>query len=379
MPAQPTDLIIDETRLNTDSMKWDKFDEGVIPMWVADMDFRSPEPIITALQQRVDHGVFGYTNASTQLSEAIINYSQKHYTWALNAEDICYLPGLVCALYLAIQTYTDSGDGIVVPGPVYHHINMAAPHLGRTMHSVPMVIEENRWVPDMEVFEAACAKKDTKMIMLCNPHNPAGTVYRRHELEAIHALAEKYDLLVLSDEIHCDLILQEGLQHIPFANLNDDAAQRSIVLMAPSKTFNIAGLGFSYAVIKNPTLRTKFNNAKHGLLPSPNLLSFSAALAAYTQCDEWHKQLLQYLRQNSELIQQRLANTPCKMLPLEATYLAWIDVGYLNLSNSEEHFLKAGVGISPGAQFGNSKFIRLNFGCSHTLLDQALTKLLTVL
>jgi len=372
-------LIVDEIRLNTNSTKWEKYGEDIIPLWVADMDFKSPEAIINALKKRVEHGVFGYTSISKQLDQAIINNAKARYNWDIDANEISYLPGLVCALYLSIQTYTNSGDGVVVPGPVYHNINKSVTHSDRTLHTVPMVLLDGRWIPDMDAFESYCAKEKTKLILLCNPHNPGGTVFRRHELEKIHNLAEKYDLLVISDEIHCDLLLDPKLTHVPFASINEAAAQRTITLMAPSKTYNIAGLGLSYAVTKNTTLRTKFNTAKKGLLPDPNLLAITATLVAYTECHEWHVDLIKYLRKNSELINKRLANTQCKMATLEATYLAWIDVSYLNLDNAEQHFLKAGVAISDGKQFGNSNFIRLNFGCSHQLLDQALTKLLTAL
>ena len=215
--------------------------------------------------------------------------------------------------------------------------------------------------------------------MLCNPHNPGGTVFNREELTKIHALAKQHDLTVVSDEIHCDLILDEGLKHIPFASLNEDAANRTVTLMAPSKTYNVAGLGLAYSVIQNLTLRNIFNLARSGIMPDPNLLAFNATKSAYTECQDWHQDLIKYLRKNRDLIYQKLSHTQCKISKIEATYLAWIDVSYLKLDDAEAYFLKAGVAISDGKQFGNSNFIRLNFGCSHQQLDQALTRLLKVL
>lgn len=366
-------------RHGTQSQKWDKYGDDIIPMWVADMDFKSPAPIMDALHHRINHGVFGYTNTSQALQQAIQQNALTRYQWAIEADEISYLSGLVCALNLCVRIYTEQGDGVIVPGPVYHNINKAVTTAKRQLHTIPMVLKDNRWVPDMDIFATACAQSNSKMILLCNPHNPAGTVYTKQELLAIHELAHKHNLIVVSDEIHCDLILDEGLQHIPYANLNENAAEHCITLMAPSKTYNIAGLGFSYAVIKNTALRTKFNKAKSNLIPSPNLLSLTASQAAYSQCQTWHNELLKYLRKNRQLIQTHLAGTQCKMSKQEATYLAWIDVSHLNLDDTEAYFLEQRVAISPGKQFGNNQFIRLNFGCSHQLLEQALVRLLPAL
>lgn len=377
-PSENT-LIKPKDRKNTQSIKWDKFSEDVIPMWVADMDFASPEPIINAIQERVNDGVFGYTRADAELNQVIINNAKENYDWDIKAKEIDYLPGLVCALHVAVRAFTKEDEGVIIPGPVYFHLTKAAELANRKIHSIPMKLVNDRWLPDMDVFESACAETKAKLILLCNPHNPGGTVFSREELEQIHRLAKRYDLIVVSDEIHCDLILDEGLRHIPFASLNDDAANRTLTLMAPSKTYNVAGLGLAYSVTQNLTLKNTFNLARSGIMPDPNLLAFNATKAAYSQCQNWHQDLLKYLRKNRALIQQRLASTQCKMGKIEATYLAWIDVSYLNLDNAEAYFLKAGVAISDGKQFGNPNFIRLNFGCSYQQLDQALTRLLKVL
>ena len=376
---QENTLIKAKDRKGSHSIKWDKFPADVIPMWVADMDFASPKPIIKAIQERVSDGVFGYTKADAELDQAIIDNAANRYDWQIKAKDIDYLPGLVCALHIAVRAFTQEDEGVIIPGPVYFHLTKAAELANRKIHSIPMTLKQNRWLPDMEAFALACADTKSKLILLCNPHNPGGTVFTREELEQIHSLAKQHDLIVVSDEIHCDLILDEGLKHIPFASLNDDAANRTVTLMAPSKTYNVAGLGLAYSVTQNLTLKNTFNLARSGIMPDPNLLAFNATKAAYTQCQDWHQDLINYLRKNRDLILERLAVTQCKISHIEATYLAWIDVSYLKLENAEAYFLKAGVAISDGKQFGNPNFIRLNFGCSYQQLDQALTRLLKVL
>lgn len=366
------DTIIDRT--NSHSDKWSKFPETVIPMWVADMDFDSPECIKNAITQRVEAGVFGYTKVPSELEHAIQAHVLSRYHWPISAADIVHLPGLVCALHLSVRVFSNEGDNIVVPGPVYYHLTKAPALSGRHLLNVEMQLNEGRWVPNMAQFETACADPKSKMILLCNPHNPGGTVYTKAELLRIHVLAEKYDLVVVSDEIHCDLIL-DNVPHIPFASLNADAASRTLTLMAPSKTFNIAGLGYAFAVIQNSTLRDQFNQGRSGLIPSPSMLGLTAATAAYAEGQEWHQSLLTYLTQNRDVLIERLAKTPLKMAHLEATYLAWIDVSALSLDDPYGFFVDAGVGVSSGADFGNPNFVRLNFGCPRSVLHQAMTRI----
>lgn len=366
------DRLIDRSAM--DSEKWSKYSDDVLPMWVADMDFDSPECIKKALTKRIDDGVFGYTRAPKALTQAIQSHLERRYSWSVSNASLVHLPGLVCALHLGVRAFSKEGDGIVVPGPVYYHLTKAPLMSNRELTSVDMIIEKGRWVIDMAQFEAACAKANSKMILLCNPHNPGGTVYTKAELLAVHALAEKYDLMVISDEIHCDLIL-DNVPHVPFASLNKDAADRTITLMAPSKTFNVAGLGYAFAVIENPHVRSAFNQAKEGLVPSPNMLGFTAALAAYEEGQEWHESLLVYLAKNRDYLAERLSKTPMTMVHLEATYLAWIDVSALSLDDPYQFFLDAGVGVSDGAGFGDSNYLRLNFGCPKSILEDALNRI----
>ena len=366
------DQEIDRTQMDSD--KWSKYPREILPMWVADMDFDAPEVVKKALLERVNEGVFGYTHAPKRLTQSIIEHLQRRYQWTISAGHIVHLPGLVCALHLSVRAYTQEGDGIIVPGPVYYHLTKAPELAGRQLNRIDMRLIEGRWVVDMVQFEQACQRSNSKMILLCNPHNPGGTVYTREELRQIYALAEKYDLLVVSDEIHCDLIL-DSVTHVPFASLNEEAAKRCITLMAPSKTFNLAGLGYAFAVIANPQLRSVFNQAKAGLVPSPNMLGFTAATAAYAEAQSWHESLLEYLRLNNQYLQQALEDTPLALNATQATYLAWIDASALQLESPYEFFLKAGVGVSDGKDFGNPQFVRLNFGCPKSRLEEALKRI----
>lgn len=366
------DKEIDRTQSNSD--KWSKYPSGVLPLWIADMDFESPDCIKEALSERIKEGVFGYTHASETLKNNIVEHVLRRYQWTISSSHITHLPGLVCALHIAVRAFSNEGDTIVVPGPVYPNLDKAALLSNRVLARIDMQIKGGRWLPDMNAFETACAQPNSKVILLCNPHNPGGTVYTKAELEAIHECAKRYDLIVVSDEIHCDLVL-DNVPHVPFASINEEAARRTITLMAPSKTFNIAGLGYAFAVTANAKMKSTFEKTKAGLVPYPNLLGLTAATAAYGKGQQWHDELLNYLKENRDLIATWLSTTPLKMVHLEATYLAWIDVSALQLENPHAFFLDAGVGISDGKDFGNPNYIRLNFGCPKSRLETAIKRI----
>lgn len=370
------DTIIDRSQQNSD--KWGKYSSDILPMWVADMDFDAPECVKEALSKRVQEGVFGYTYAPKSLVEAIQLHCLKHYQWQPSSAHIVHLPGLVCALHLCVRALTEAQDRIIVPSPVYYHLTKAPLMSDRVLDRIPFVLKANRWSIDLELFRKTCEKTDARMILLCNPHNPGATVYAREELLAIHEVAQANNLIVVSDEIHCDLILN-GAQHIPFASLNDDAAQRTVTLMAPSKTFNLAGLGYAFAVIANTQLRQQFNQAREALIPAPNLFGLVAAEAAYRDGQAWHQALLGYLRKNCDYVRQRIEGSKIKMGVHEATYLAWLDVSEYSLKDPHDFFVKAGVGISDGAGFGAPDFIRLNFGCPRSQLEDAMNRILKAL
>ncbi len=371
------DLII--PRKNTNSDKWSRYPDKVTPLWVADMDFASPIEIKNAISERLEHGVFGYTSASDALSSSIQNHLITNYNWKIDSQSIVYLPGLVCALHASVRSFSNKGDGIVIPGPVYYHLTKAAEFSEREVIHVSMNTDKaDRWVPNFNELMSACSQENAKMLLLCNPHNPGGTVYTPEELNHIHAIAQANDLIVVSDEIHCDLILEDK-PHTPFSSLNEDAKNRSITLMAPSKTFNIAGLGVAFAVIESPKIKAAFNKANRGIIPSPNLLGLVAAQAAYEKGQEWRSELIEYLRDNKKLIRSMLKNTPIKFYSLEATYLEWLDVSALGLENPYNFFLDAGVGLSNGKDFGNAQFLRLNFGCPRSVLKEALEKMIAAM
>ncbi|WP_413503828.1 MalY/PatB family protein [Serratia grimesii] len=364
-------------RSHSDSVKWDKYrDRDIIPLWVADTDFPSPPAIIAALQQRVAHAVFGYGHPSPELIEVFTQRMLERYGWRINPEWLIFLLGLVCGLNLCVRAFTAEGEGTLAPSPIYPPFRKAAKFAGRSQLPIPLTLEDKRWVLDLTAITGQLNGRE-KLLLLCNPQNPGGTVYRRQELLQQHAFAQRHDLIVCSDEIHCDLLLEPGCQHIPFATLNEDASQRSITLMSPSKTFNIAGLGASMALVPNTALRQKLIRTRSGIVPEVDILALVAAQAAYQHGQDWLDELLVYLRANRDLVTERINAIPgLQLQPIEATYLAWIDCSQLAVDNPHAFFEQAGVGLSPGLDFGNRHFVRLNFGCRRELLSQALDRML---
>ncbi|RRJ82445.1 MalY/PatB family protein [Aestuariirhabdus litorea] len=360
----------------THSLKWEKYgDKDILPLWVADTDFMAPPAIIAALHERIEHGVFGYTLVSDELEAIIAQRLQQRYRWTIRPDWLVWMPGMVSGLNIACRATGQSGSGVISPKPVYPPF-MSAPSLSdRQLISTPMVADGDRWVIDFDALEQAITPA-CELLLFCNPHNPGGTVYRREELERLLAICTRHDLVLCSDEIHCDLILEPGIEHIPLASLDPELAKRTITLMAPSKTYNIAGLACSFAVIPDPALRARFRRVMKGIVPDVNLLGLTAALAAYRDCEPWSQQLLAYLRGNRDYLVEEINRIPgLSLRPFEATYLAWIDVSALALDNPPAFFEAAGVGLSPGADFGDARFMRLNFGCPRTTLETALSRI----
>lgn len=363
-------------RSHSDSVKWNKYkNQDVIPLWVADTDFTSPPEVIAELQQRVAEGVFGYGFTPPELIELFIERMNKHYQWDVQPEWIVSLPGLVCGLNVAVRATTGLQETSLLPSPIYPPFIQAAQSEGRRYKTIAVKEVKQRWVADFSAPELLLDGSE-KLLMLCNPYNPGGTVYRREELMQQLDFAQQHDLVVCSDEIHCDLLLAPSVKHIPFAALSDDAAQRSITLMSPSKTFNLAGLGASMAIIPNPELRKKFEKTAAGIVPHVNILAYVAAIAAYKHGDEWLEQQLIYLRGNQQLVTQRINKMPgLRMLPIEGTYLGWIDASALPLDNPYRFFVNAGVGFTSGQDFGAPQFVRINLGCQRALLEKALDRM----
>ena len=262
--------------------------------------------------------------------------------------------------------------------PVYHPFMLETHAAGRTLQKVPLQLENNRWVIDFEALEASVTSQ-TKLFLLCNPHNPAGTVFTKEEQEKLLEICLKNDIIICSDEIHCDLLLDETKKHLSIATLSPEAAQQTITLLAPSKTFNIAGLGCSMAIIPNDELRAKFIKTKAGLMPMLSAYAYEAALAAYRDGAAWHEELLDYLRQNHQFLLTEINQLKgMKMVPLEATYLAWIDTRESGITDFAQKLEAVGVGVSDGVQFDGAGFIRLNFACPRATLEEVVRRIKTI-
>jgi cystathionine beta-lyase len=368
------DELID--RRGTSSAKWDWYGErDVLPLWVADMDFRSPPAVIEALRARVNHGVFGYTFPPGELIRVVCSMLEELYNWTIEEEWIVWLPGLVSGINISCRLAGSSGDAVLSAVPVYPPFLSAPRNSRRELVTVPLIIDGNRWVFDFDEFERAITPR-TRMFLLCNPHNPVGRVFAEDELRAIVALCEKHDLLICSDEIHCQLILDDDKQHIPTAALDPAVASRTITLLAASKTYNLAGLGCAFAVIPDDGLREQFNAAKAGIVPHVNALGYTATLAAYRDGREWLDALLTYLVRNRDTVAEAIkATSGLSMSHVEATYLAWIDARPLGLAKPGAFFEEAGIGLWDGDDFHGSGFVRLNFGCPQDQLRRALARI----
>lgn len=368
------DSLID--RSNTGSEKWNKYaGRDIIPLWVADMDFRSPPALIKALHDRVEHGIFGYTYPEQPLIATVQAALIRDYGWTIDPEWLVWLPGLVCGLNVLCRAIGEPGDDVATFTPVYPPF-MSAPVLtGRTVSRASLKLHDGRWVPDFAALEQAVTPR-TQLLLLCNPHNPVGRAWNREELLQFFEFAARHDLVIGSDDIHSELILDEGVRHIPIASLAPEIADRTITLLAPSKTYNIPGLGCSFAVISNPVLRNRFKKAMGRLVPHLNLFAYTAAESVYRDGGPWRAALLDYLRANRDLVEKEISTMPgLSVTHVEATYLAWIDVRATGVEKPGQFFEEAGVGLSDGADFGSPGFVRLNFGCPRSLLHEALARM----
>lgn len=378
----PVDFNHAPGRRGTDSLKWQRYGDA-LPLWVADMDFVSPQPVLAALQERIAHGVFGYGAPPDELTEALCERMADLYRWTVMPEQILYLPGLVCGLNVACRAVGEPGDAVLVQTPVYPPFLSAPTNQDRRLLTAELTATSRDgslyYSFDDAAFEAAIGPR-TRLFILCHPHNPVGRTFGVEELNRLATICERHDLTICSDEIHCDLLL-DGRRHVPLATLSPEIAQRCITLMAPSKTFNIAGLGASFAIIQNPGLRRQFKHAMRGIVPDVNILALNAALAAYRHGDDWLRELLIYLAANRDYAVEYVARylPGVRVTVPEATYLAWLDCRDAGLpGNPHEFFLnKARVALNDGATFGpgGTGFVRLNFGCPRTLLAEGLKRM----
>ena len=367
-------------RRNTASLKWDKYKgTDIIPLWVADMDFCSPPAVIDALHKRINHGVFGYTDPPSGLNNIVVSMLEAEYGWQVEPQWLVWLPGLVTGFNVACRAVGQDNEAVMTATPAYPHFLTAPGNFRRKLIKVPLQEEQNRCGFDFERLENAVTP-ETRLFLLCNPHNPVGRVYSRDELKTLAAVCEKHDIVICSDEIHCELLLDRDKTHIPTATLAPEVARRTITLMSPSKTFNLPGLGCAFAVISEEKLRRRFLAATAGIVPRVNALGFAAAEAAYRDCADWQASLLDYLRANCDSVARAVDAIPSfSMAPVEATYLAWIDVRSSDLKEPVKFFEDAGVGLQDGIEFDGRGFVRLNFGCARSLLEKALERMVTAM
>lgn len=379
IPAFDFDTPIDRRSLPGE--KWGRYaGTDILPLWVADMDFAAPPPVLAALQRRIEHGVLGYTDAWPGLVDAVIDGIARDHDWRIQADWLVWLPGVVTGFNLACRIAGHEGDEVFTSTPVYPPFLSAPANNDRSLISRPLVEgQDGRWLWNRDATEAAITSR-TRLLLLCNPHNPTGRVFDRDELLWLADLAERNDLIVCSDEIHCGLTLDPERPHLPIARLDESVARRTITVMAPSKTWNMPGLYCAFAIIPDAALRKRYRCAMRGLVPHPNLLGMVAAEAAYRDGNPWRQALLVYLRKNRNRVMEAVADMRgLRATRPEATYLAWIDCRPSGLEDPVGFFEAAGVGLSDGKAFGMPDFVRLNFGCPQTTLDQALARMHTAL
>lgn len=362
-------------RRSTESIKWNYYDEDVLPMWVADMDFRCADPVVEALRARVEHGIFGYPGEPPELREVIVNRLRRRFDWTIEAESLVFLPSVYTGFHLAAHAVARPGDGVLITPPVYFPILSVPKNASLRGRLTALLCDDGlRYGIDFDRFEDSIDGR-SRLFVLCNPHNPVGRVYTRSELERLAEICETHDLIVCSDEIHADFVF-EGHRHVPFAALSPEIDRRTITLMSTTKSFNVAGIPFAFAVISDPKLRERYENATMGLVHGPGVMGYTAALAAFRDGDEWLDGLVAYLQANrdatAEYVRERLPGVA--MAPLEGTYLAWLDLRVAGIDGSPYEVLleRARLATVDGAMFGpgGDGFVRLNLACPReTLID----------
>lgn len=367
-------------RRSTESIKWNSFDEDVLPMWVADMDFLCPPPIIEALQGRVAHGIFGYPGEPPRMREVIVDRLKRRYDWAIEPEWITFIPNVFAGFHLAAHAVTRPGDGVLLTPPIYHPMLLVPKNVDLQGQLIELDrSSQGTYSVPFDRFEAAITSR-SELFILCNPHNPIGKVYSRDDLERFGDICQRHDLIICSDEIHADFIY-EGHKHVPIASLSRDIADRTITLMSPVKSFNVAGIPFAFAVISNPGLREQYQNAGKGLVIQPSAMGYIAAMAAFEHCDDWSDQLVRVLQANRDFAMNFIASEMpgVQMTPMEGTYLAWLNFQGTSIQGSPFEFLlkQARVALNEGAIFGpgSEGFARLNLACPLERLKEGLNRI----
>ncbi|HMQ54241.1 MAG TPA: PatB family C-S lyase [Anaerolineae bacterium] len=372
-------------RCSTDAAKWSIYDAETLPLWVADMDFVSPEPVIRALHERVNHQIFGYSLPPQELAEIVCDRMHRLYRWSVAPEEILYVPGIVAGINIVARAVARPGEGMLVQTPVYPPFLTAPGNQGLDLQMAELsLVRQDQTVHyelDDEVFHEAITP-ETRLFVLCNPHNPIGRGYTEEELSRMAAICLKHNLTVCSDGIHADLLLGDT-SHIPMATLAPEISKRCVTLIAPSKTYNIPGLKCGMAIIQDPALRRTVQAAMGGLDHTVNIFGFIGALAAYLEGDDWLRQVLAYLTANRDYLIRYLHDQLPGIATTfpQATYLAWLDCQNLGITGSPFDFFltQAKVALNDGKTFGpgGEGFVRLNFGCPRSTLTEALDRMKT--
>ena len=381
------DEIIDRT--NYHSVKWDELKikfgdipEDVLPMWIADMEFRSPQPVIEAIKKANEHGIYGYTSRPDSYYQAIIDWMEKRHNWKIKKDWLAFSPGVVPALSFIIRAFCQPGDKVVVQPPVYYPFFRVIENNGCHVVNNPLKLSNKKYFMDWEDLERKVDDLRVKLLILCSPHNPVGRVWQKEELIILGEICLKHNIIVVSDEIHAD-ILFKGYKHIPFASISPAFAHNSITCTAPSKTFNLAGLQTSSIIIPNKKYYKIYNNILNGLaLDENNVFGLVALEAAYRDGEEWLEQLLSYLNENLKFLMKYFKERipKIKVIKPEGTYLIWLDCRQLELSAKDLNNLmikKARVALDDGCWFGaeGKGFMRINIACPRSFLEEGLKRI----
>ena len=363
-------------RRGTSSEKWAKYaGRDVLPLWVADMDLPTAPFVLDAVRERLEHPILGYTAPPARMAEAFVAWMQRRYGWRVDEEWLVWIPGVVPGFNVAARAVAREGRDLVIPAPVYGPILKVPGNVGLRGVISPLALTRGRWEMDMDDL-AAKTSSATAAILFCNPQNPTGRVYDRDELEAIAELALRNDAVVISDEIHCPIILEETKRHIPIASLRGEVEARSISLFAPTKAFNFPGLNAAVAVIPDPRLRERYESVGTGLISTHSPLAFAALTAAFEDDTDWLDEQNAFLAGNARRLEAAVAGIDgLRTTTVEGTYLAWLDVSALGLDAAAAAFEDHGLGLHAGEEFGGPGFLRFNFGCPRSILDQAIGRL----